>query len=55
LFLQVAPHGGYDGKAALFDEFQTLENPALRSFLKLDVAIKGIVVHEPMTPYPIIR
>ena len=55
MFLQVAPHGGYDGKAALFDEFQTLENPALRSFLKLDVAIKGIVVHEPMTPYPIIR
>ena len=52
LFLQGVAHGGYDGKPALFDEFQTLENPALRSFLKLDATIKGIVVHEPYDAAP---
>src|SRR5512137_1407825 len=29
------------------DELQTLENPALRAFLKLDKGVSGIVVHEP--------
>ncbi len=47
LFLQDVADGRYDGKPALFDEFQTLENTALRSFLKLDKTVEGIVVHQP--------
>jgi S1-C subfamily serine protease len=49
LFLQAIAAGHYDGKPALYDELQTLENPALRSFLKLDNSIHGIVVRR---PYP---
>ncbi|PYI90296.1 MAG: serine protease [Verrucomicrobia bacterium] len=48
LFLKDIADGHYDGKPGLFDEFQTLENPALRSFLKLDPSIQGIIVHKPM-------
>jgi S1-C subfamily serine protease len=47
LFLQDIADGRYDGKPAMFDEFQTLENPALRSFLKLDRSVEGLVVHQP--------
>jgi S1-C subfamily serine protease len=47
LFLQDIADGRYDGKPAIFDEFQTLENPALRSFLKLDKSVLGIVVRQP--------
>jgi S1-C subfamily serine protease len=47
LFLKDIADGHYDGKPALFDELQTLENPALRSFLKLDRSVSGIVVHQP--------
>ena len=47
LFLKDIADGHYDGKPAFFDELQTLENPALRSYLKLDKAVSGIVVHEP--------
>ena len=47
LFLKDIADGHYDGKPALFDELQTLENPALRSFLKLDKSVSGIVVHQP--------
>jgi hypothetical protein len=47
LFLQDIADGRYDGKPALFDDLQTLENPALRAFLKLDKAVEGIVVHKP--------
>jgi S1-C subfamily serine protease len=47
LFLQDIADGHYDGKPALHDELQTLENPALRSFLKLDSSVQGIVVNEP--------
>ncbi len=47
LFLQDIADGRYDGKPAMFDEFQTLENPALRSFLKLDKSVEGMVVHKP--------
>ena len=39
LFLQDIADGHYDGKPAMFDELQTLENPALRSFLKLDRSV----------------
>jgi S1-C subfamily serine protease len=47
LFLKDIADGHYDGKPAIFDEFQTLENPALRAFLKLDKSVEGIVVHAP--------
>jgi S1-C subfamily serine protease len=47
LFLKDVADGRYDGKPALFDELQTLENPALRAFLKLDKSAEGIVVHRP--------
>ena len=47
LFLQDVADGRYDGKPAMFDTLQTLENPALRSFLKLDGPVEGIVVHQP--------
>jgi S1-C subfamily serine protease len=47
LFLQDIADGHYDGKPAMYDDLQTLENPALRAFLKLDPSIHGIVVHKP--------
>ena len=47
LFLKDVHDGKYDGKPALFDELQTLENPALRSFLKLPAGVQGIIVHDP--------
>ena len=47
LFLADIADGRYDGKPALFDNYQTLENPALRSFLKLDKLVEGIVIHQP--------
>ena len=47
LFLKDIADGHYDGKPAMYDYLQTLENPALRSFLKLDKSVEGIVVHQP--------
>jgi S1-C subfamily serine protease len=47
LFLKDVARGTYDGKPAMFDELQTLENPALRAFLKLDKSVEGMVVHQP--------
>lgn len=47
LFLNDMKDGHYDGKPALFDKFQTLENAALRSYLKLDKSVQGIIVHSP--------
>jgi S1-C subfamily serine protease len=47
LFLQDIADGHYDGKPAMHDDLQTLENPALRSFLKLDSSVHGMVVHKP--------
>jgi hypothetical protein len=52
LFLQDIADGHYDGKAALFDDLQTLENPALRTYLKLDNAVHGIVVRQPYEGIP---
>lgn len=37
-----------EGKPAMFDVTQTLENPALRSFLKLGKNVEGVVVMSPM-------
>ena len=52
LFLQDIADGHYDGKPGMFDELQTLENPALRAFLKLDKSAHGIVVHKPFRDDP---
>jgi S1-C subfamily serine protease len=49
LFLKDIEDGKYDGKPAMFDDFQTLENPALRNFLKLDKSVEGMVVHKPFS------
>jgi hypothetical protein len=50
--LQDIVDGHYDGKPAMFDNTQTLENPALRAFLKLDKAFTGAVVHQPFRSDP---
>ena len=47
LFLKDISDGHYDGKPAMLDELQTLENPALRAYLKIDKSVEGIVVHRP--------
>src|SRR6202045_4666059 len=47
LFLKDIADGHYDGKPGMLDELQTLENPALRTFLKVDKSVEGIVVHRP--------
>ena len=47
LFLEDIADGHYDGKSSMLDELQTLENPALRAFLKIDKSVEGIVVHRP--------
>jgi S1-C subfamily serine protease len=49
LFLQDIADGHYDGKPAMHDRLQTLENPALRAFLKLDSSVQGMVVHQPVS------
>jgi S1-C subfamily serine protease len=46
LFLQDIADGHYDGKPGMYDDMQTLENPALRSFLKLPPTTEGMVVHK---------
>jgi S1-C subfamily serine protease len=47
LFLRDVADGRYDGKPLLADDIQTLENPALRQYLKLDKSVEGPVVHRP--------
>ena len=47
LFLKDIADGRYDGKPGMYDELQTLENPALRAFLKADASVQGMVVHRP--------
>jgi S1-C subfamily serine protease len=47
LFLHDIADGRYDGKPAMYDELQTLENPAMRAFLKLDKSVEGVIVHQP--------
>jgi S1-C subfamily serine protease len=47
LFLKDIVGGQYHGKPAIYDEMQTLENPALRSFLQLDKSVEGMIVHRP--------
>jgi S1-C subfamily serine protease len=52
LFLQDIADGHYDGKPGMYDDLQTLENPALRAFLKLPPAAAGMVVHKPFRNDP---
>jgi S1-C subfamily serine protease len=47
LFLRDVADGRYDGKPLLNDDIQTLENPVLRQYLKLDKSVEGAVVHRP--------
>lgn len=52
LFLNDITDGKYDGKYAFYDTFQTLENPALRPFLKIDENLKGLIVSKPYSDDP---
>jgi S1-C subfamily serine protease len=47
LFLKDIASGHYVGKPSMHDDLQTLENPALREYLKLDKSVEGMVVHRP--------
>ena len=48
LFLRDVADGRYDGKPMLADDVQTLENPVLRQYLKLERSVEGAVVHRPV-------
>ncbi len=52
LFLRSVAAGRPHTKPSLYDEFQTLENPALRAFLQLDPSVHGLVVHRPLHADP---
>ncbi len=49
LFLHDIADGNYEGKPMLLDVVQTLENPALREYLKLDKSVEGVVVQRPFS------
>jgi len=56
IFLRDIADGKYDGKLGLYDEWQTLENPALRSFLHLSENVQGVIVRRPFSDevsYPV--
>jgi S1-C subfamily serine protease len=46
LFLKDVAKGHLDGKPGYYDQLQTLENPALRAFLKLAKTDEGIVINK---------
>src|ERR1700744_5113340 len=52
LFLKDIAGGHYVGKPNIHDDLQTLENPALRQYLKLDKSVAGMVVHRPSKSDP---
>lgn len=62
LFLKDVADGTYDGKPAIHESLQTLENDALRSFLGLDKKAQGMVVHstdpadhqDPLKPFDVL-
>jgi len=51
-FLHAVARGGHYRKPVLFDNFQTLENPALRAYLKLDKGVTGVIVTKPEEDEP---
>ena len=55
IFLKDIADGHYDGKPGLFDDLQTLENPALRSFLKLDKSTPALSYTSRTTMRPATR
>jgi S1-C subfamily serine protease len=62
LFLKDIADGAYDGKPAIHQALQTLENDALRTFLAIDKKTQGMVVHasdpadphDPLQPFDLI-
>ncbi len=62
LFLKDIADGSYNGKPAMHETLQTLENDALRAFLKLDKKTQGMVVHgtdpseshDPLKPFDLL-
>jgi len=46
-FLDDVQDGRYDGKPQLWDEFQTIENDALRAWLKLPKEVAGCMITRP--------
>ncbi len=62
LFLKDVADGNYDGKPAMHDSLQTLENEALRAFLRLDKKAQGMVVNasdpantkDPLKPFDVL-
>jgi len=50
LFLQSS---GHYGKPGLFDDYENLKNPALRTFLKLDASVHGVVVQKSYRDEPL--
>jgi S1-C subfamily serine protease len=49
LFLREIADGKYDGKPGFYEEWQTLENPALRSFLHLGDSVQGVIIRRPFS------
>ncbi|MFZ6817834.1 trypsin-like peptidase domain-containing protein [Undibacterium sp. Ji22W] len=47
IFLKDIVDNKYDGKPSLLDVTQTLENPTVREYLKLDKNVEGCIVHKP--------
>ncbi len=52
LFLADVADGRRDGKPTMFDQFQKLENTALRGFLRLDKSVEGVAVLNPESDDP---
>ena len=52
IFLRDVADGRYDGKPAMLDYIQTLENPVLRDYLKLDKSVEGAIVQRPFMNDP---
>ena len=47
IFLKDIGDGKYNGKPSLLDVTQTLENPTVREYLKLDKGVEGCIIHKP--------
>ncbi len=58
LFLRGIVGGRYEGKPAMYDVLQKLQNPALRAYLGLAANVHGVIVNRPFRPdaaYPLKR
>lgn len=47
IFLKDIADKKYDGKPSLLDITQTLENPTVREYLKLEKSVEGCIIHKP--------